>query len=121
MTKQAKLARAVKLRDAAIAIVRRCGTWETDRFGVIKIMGARTGAIRIIYRTPFQPITSDQSRQKYLGALYRIPLRKNLSYGLDIWAPKKVLNIEWSEQGKVELVSFRPGEWEAQLIAAAYP
>jgi hypothetical protein len=80
-------------------------------------MGAQTDGIEISYRTPFQP--DDQSKQKYLAALYGIPLRKNLPYGLDIWAPKKVLNIEWNDRGKIELVSFRPGEWEAELIAAA--
>ena len=40
-------------------------------------------------------------------------------YGLDIWAPKKVLNIEWEESGDVVLVSFRRGEWEFELIEAA--
>jgi hypothetical protein len=68
---------------------------------------------------PFQPLPDDQSKQKYLAARYGIPLRQSPPYGLDIWAPKKVLNVEWSDQGKVELVSFRPGEWEAELIAAA--
>jgi hypothetical protein len=111
MTREEKLARVVKLRDAAIAIVSRRGAWETYRPGAIKIMGARTGRIQISYRTPFQPLPDDQSKQKYLAALFGIPLRQNLPYGLDIWAPKKVLNIEWNDHGKVELVSFRPGEW----------
>jgi len=44
---------------------------------------------------------------------------QNLPYGLDIWAPLKVLNIEWGVRGNVALVSFRPGEWEAELIAEA--
>jgi hypothetical protein len=63
----------------------------------------------------------DQSKQKYLAALYGIPPRQNLPYGLDVWTPTKVLNIEWDDQGNVELVRFRPGGWEAQLLAAAHP
>jgi hypothetical protein len=121
MRKEEKLARAVKLRDAAIAVVRRCGRWETDRTGKIKIMGARTDAIQIIYRTAFRQIMDDQSKQKYLATLYGISPRQNLPYGLDIWTPTKVLNIEWDDKGNVELVRFRPGGWEAQSFAAAHP
>ncbi len=119
MTREEKLARAAKLRDAAIAIVRRYGTWETDGSGALKIMGARIDRIQIIYRTPFQSLPDDQSRQKYLAALHGIPLRRNLPYGLDIWTPKKVLNIEWDDRGRIQLVSFRPGQWETELITAA--
>jgi len=42
-----------------------------------------------------------------------------LPYGLDIWAPKKVMNIEWSDQGELAIVSFRRGAWEDELISAA--
>ena len=39
------------------------------------------------------------------------------TYGLDIWpAHKKVLNVEWSEEGLIEIISYRPGEWEDQLL-----
>ena len=31
----------------------------------------------------------------------------------------KVLNIEWDDHGKVELVSFRRGAWELELITLA--
>ena len=44
---------------------------------------------------------------------------QNLPYGLDLWTPQRVFNIEWDVRGNVALVSFRPGEWEAELIAAA--
>jgi hypothetical protein len=44
---------------------------------------------------------------------------KNLPYGLDVWAPKKVLNIEWDNSGNVALFSMRRGAWETELIAAA--
>jgi hypothetical protein len=44
---------------------------------------------------------------------------QNLPYGLDVWAPNKVLNIEWDDKGNYALVSFRPGAWEAELTALA--
>ena len=48
------------------------------------------------------------------------------SYGLNIWVRsgrnqgvRKVLNIAWDESGAFDVVSFRRGEWEAALDAAA--
>ncbi len=39
-----------------------------------------------------------------------------LPHGLDVWAPNKVLNIEWDDKGTVALASLRGGSWEAELI-----
>lgn len=35
-----------------------------------------------------------------------------------IWAPKRVLDIEWDDAGAVALIGYGPGEWE-QVIKAA--
>lgn len=51
-----------------------------------------------------------------------------MSYGLDIWLPwkllgtwrpRKVLNVQWAERDEsfVELVSFRRGPWEEEVLA----
>jgi hypothetical protein len=42
-----------------------------------------------------------------------------MPYGLDIWAHQKVMNLEWDDDGSVELITFKRGEWEAQLAAFA--
>jgi hypothetical protein len=43
----------------------------------------------------------------------------NLPYGLDVWvSKKKVMNIEWADDGRVELISFKPGDWQQRLAAA---
>jgi hypothetical protein len=91
------ICRALRLRDFALTVVRRQGTWEQCGNG--KWLMARHGTISIAYRTPFQQ-------------LFGLP------YGLDIWAPNKVMNLEWDDKGGVILVSFRPGGWEAELAAA---
>ncbi len=36
-----------------------------------------------------------------------------------IWAPKRVLDIEWDDAGTVELIGYDPGEWEWRIRAAA--
>jgi hypothetical protein len=56
---------------------------------------------------------------KYRAAQFGLTVPQNLPYGLDVWAPKKVLNIEWDDKGNVTLVSLRPGAWETELITLA--
>src|ERR1019366_3999383 len=63
-------------------------------------------------RTPFPEQGPEPAEyHKYLGTTINLVPPKNLPYGLDIWAPKKVLNIEWNDHGDVLLVSFKPGAW----------
>jgi len=39
--------------------------------------------------------------------------KENLPPGLDIWhRNKKVPNIQWSDGGEIEIISYKPGEWE---------
>jgi hypothetical protein len=45
-------------------------------------------------------------------------LSRNLPYGLDIWWNNKVLNIEWSDGGRINVVSYKPGQWERELERA---
>ncbi len=111
-----RLARALELRAAALRLVGRTGTWE--RASGINVLAAQCGTLTIFYRTPFQRLpTNDRIAAKAARLGLRVP--RNLPYGLDIWAPKKVLNLEWDDKGAVVLVSFKPGAWEAELIAAA--
>jgi hypothetical protein len=124
MTKSTKLARALLSRDAALAVLRRMGVWETIAVrGArdMKFLSARIGSLQISYRTPFQGMPQAADALKYRAAQHDLTVPQNLPYGLDVWANKKVLNIEWDDQGNVALVSLRPGAWEAELTALAEP
>jgi hypothetical protein len=52
---------------------------------------------------------------KYVAALRGWECPKNLPYGLDIWWNNKVLNVEWSDDGRTDVVSYKPGRWESEL------
>lgn len=96
-----KIARVQELRDAAVAIARHFGSWKT--ISGIKVISARVATLSIIYRTPFSmPGPTDRGW-----------------YGIDVWARKKVLNVEWHLDCELALLSFHPGEWEMELKAAA--
>ena len=118
MTKDEKIARAIALRDAALIAVKRAGTWEAGS-SQIKLLTAHVGTLLISYRTPFQRLPEAPEQMKYFAAQHGKPSPESWPYGLDVWAPKKVMCIEWDDQGNVLLLSLRHGEWEAELIEAA--
>jgi hypothetical protein len=97
-----RLAEAVRLRDAALALLRREGKASQDGRGL-----------------EFEPITAGNSYPRLSLLLTKHPLDGRSM--LNVWAMgkrkyEKVLNIEWLG-GKFEVVSFRRGEWEPELLA----
>lgn len=93
--------RALRLRDAVLEWLRgRPPRFST--FGPIRVLDATVGRFDISYRTPFSG---------------RFP-SPSLAYGLDIWLADagKVMNLEWNDD-RIEVVGFRGGEWEGELLA----
>jgi hypothetical protein len=81
-------------------------------------MSARLGTLQIAYRTPFQKIFQVDDLTKYHAAQLGGTVPQNLPYGLDVWAPNKVLNMEWDDEN-IAIRSLRPGAWETGLITLA--
>ena len=123
LTKSTKLAYALVLRDTALTVLTRMGTWETVEVARgapgtrdMKVLSACLGNLHILYRTPFQRVSQPDDLMKYRAAQISPTVPQTLPYGLDLWAPKKVLNIEWDDRGNAVLVSLRHGAWETELI-----
>jgi hypothetical protein len=114
--KSARLSHALELRDAALTIIKRIGIWNRTARDT-RHLSAHANSFEIFYRTPFQRMPQVNNALKYRAAQLGLTAPKNLPYGLDIWAPNKVMNIEWDDKGNVELVSFHPGAWELELFA----
>jgi len=115
MDKATKLARIKSIRAAALRVVEEIGSWHPVRTGSRDraFRGAEIGDVAISYRTPFQPLPPRSQFTRYQIALLG---KENLPYGLDIWfAHKKVLNVEWNDEGLIKIISYRPGEWEDRL------
>jgi hypothetical protein len=73
------------------------------------------GPFRFSHRTPFNKLPGGT----YDSALAE-QTKLNLAYGLDIWFSgerHKVMNIEWEDGGRVDLVSFKRGTWEDLFLA----
>jgi len=113
--------RARALRDVALAIVKRDGQPQEFSGGVARMLVASRDGLKISYRTPFQKWSSDSSQPapSYGHAQARQRHPGSLAYGLDIWAPREVLNVEWNDTGEFQLVSYAPGAWEETLLGEA--
>ena len=97
--------RAIELRDLALAVVKARGTMVPPSGKRASVLTFSKDGLTVFYRTPFQQLPEGNT--------------KNLPYGLDIWRGRKVMNIEWADDGRVDVVSYRQGPWERELEALA--
>ena len=121
--------RVIMIRDRAVQFAMAHGHWES--IGTKRRIAARAWPLMLSYRTPFQRMFNASEEAKYWLALRN--QKANLAYGLNIWFEgipdnllndpniecdftsdyvRKVLNVEWDNQGHVEILSFRRGRWE---------
>ena len=109
---------AIRLRDAALKKLRADGVFtKVTRLGFC--LSWKGEGLSLSLRTPFQKLPPVSEHPKYVAAMMGSNI-ENLPYGLDIWdigGSRKVLNIEWDQQGAIQLVSFRRGAWEAKVGA----
>ena len=115
MDPSSRLKHALETRDAALTLLRAKGEWMAR--GDIPFLMLMEPGLTLALRTPFQRMPKQTERAKYMRALKGE--RTSLPYGLEVWAPKRVLDIEWDDAGPVELIGYDPGEWEWVIKAAA--
>src|SRR3954463_5447115 len=82
----------------------------------------KVGSFTCNLRSPFTPWPAEAppaaaSEQ----ALSRQRAKPDLSWGLDVWHGRKVLSLQWDDEGQVEVMSFTRGPWEAEALALAEP
>lgn len=132
MKKPTRIETALQLRDHALVILRRHGSYQSAGApgGEAKFLMWRGEALSIMHRTPFQKWEAGDAavralatkrglsldRAKYAAALHGLDLPEVLPYGLDIWRGKKVFSLEWSDDGRSHIINFKRGEWEAELL-----
>ena len=106
--------RAIELRDLALSVVKARGAWQ-GTWGGAGLLTYRDGGLIIAYRSPFQQLPQPSGEVVRKAMAYGVMPPKSLPYGLDIWAPRKVLNIEWSDAGDIAVRDYKAGPWEQEL------
>lgn len=115
MDRATKIAKIEAIRAIALLVLKERGKWE--KVGENRMLGADLGDVHFLLRTPFQPLPTETEEMSYTRAL--LGGKANLPFGLDVWhAHKKVLNVEWTDGGALEVISYHPGAWEQALRPA---
>ena len=76
----------------------------------------------MLHRTPFtKPMPGSRQPLTYSHALLKQQAAPDLPYTLEVWYADshKVMNVQWDAEDKIQLISFRPGAWEADLTDQA--
>jgi hypothetical protein len=114
---------AVAIRDHAVLLLRARGALVRDTAGSL-MLWEPPGWI-LTMRTPFSgwddgrntPAPSFAHAAAHQAAMQARPV---LPYSLDIWRAGlgKVLSVEWDD-ARLNVISFKRGPWEAELLALA--
>ena len=103
-----------KIRDLALDVVNARGSWRSA--GKARILLAEVANLKMgvwsAFSTPLPP--------NHTHALLR---QRELDFpcALDIWFKnKKVLSIRWRDDGHLQIISFKRGDWE-QLVSGLAP
>ena len=99
-------------------LVKAHGEWE--QVSSVRVKGASIEHFKISLTTPFQQLP--EASEEVKAFVEQLGQSDKLSpyYGVDIWIrSKKVLNIHWQEGQPVEVLSFRRGDWESELLDLA--
>ena len=129
-SKPTRIESALRLRDHALAILRQQGCYEA--VGDAKFLMWRGDRFGLWLRTPFQKWETSPEvaaktlaakhglgldQAKYAATLHGIKLPEILPYCLDISQGRKVMSLEWADDGRAHIISFKRGEWEAEFLA----
>jgi hypothetical protein len=93
--------RLIELRDQALTVVKARG----------RVMPFAGGPPRLVYR--------EGKGRRCITIAYRM-LAKRGCYDLDVTTRTGLMKIEWSNEGRVDVVSYKPGAWENRLGDLSY-
>ena len=110
MTRTDRTARALAIRDHLLPLIRARGAIHESSESGLRVVVWRTGRFDFLLRSPFAPLP-DAAPKSYAASLFQLP------WGLDVVRGCKVLSLQWDDAGRVEVISFTRGAWEAEALA----
>jgi hypothetical protein len=105
--------RAITIRDHALDLALARG--KRQAFENMIILTWHEEPWWITHRKVIRRKSDDQSTR---AQQMQSPQKKGpLPYGLDVWREAKVLGIDWSDDGRVSVITFERGAWEDELLS----
>ena len=118
MTKTARTARALAIRDHLLPLIRVQGAMEEIGGSGLRMVMWKAGRFAFALRSPFTAWGIKASPPgSYSAALAKQRANPVLPWGLDVWHGCKVLSLQWDDAGRAEVISFTRGPWEDEALA----
>ncbi|MGM4962976.1 hypothetical protein AB7714_05680 [Tardiphaga sp. 1201_B9_N1_1] len=115
VTNPARIARAIELRNHAVDLVASRGAMANANDGgrSVQVMAFDEGRLSVLYKTPRTTLSSADAPA---------PFRPK-GFMIEVWFDgRKTMSVHWDHEGPVEVVTFKPGDWENSIAEAlAHP
>ena len=106
---------AIAIRDHVLPLLRAHATIRPIS-GVGSAAWWEVNCFQFVLTTPFSDFPDRPAARSYDEARLLQQSRKSFPYRLDVWHGKKVMSVEWTEDGRFRLISFWPGIWQAEAL-----
>jgi hypothetical protein len=107
----ARIVRATELRNLAVDLVALRGAMADAEDGgkPIQVMTFEGDRLSVLYKTPRVTLSTGGAPG---------PFRPN-NFMLDVWFDgRKTMSVHWDNEEPVDVVAFKPGEWEHSMAKA---
>jgi hypothetical protein len=118
MSEEDGAARAVAIRDHLLPLIRSHGTMQEVSGMAGRPAVCKVGSFTCTLRSPFTPWPVEAPpAASYEQAISRQRAKPALPWCLEVWHGHTVLNLQWEDDGTVEVISFTRGPWEDDALA----
>ncbi len=112
-----RTARALAIRDHLLPLIRAQGAMKEIGGSGLRSVTWEVGGFGFTLRSPFTPWPGTSPPGSYAAALAKQRAGPVLPWGLDVWHDRAVLSLRWDDAGRVEVIRFNRGPWEAEALA----
>jgi hypothetical protein len=104
----ARIARATELRNLAVDLVALRGAMAdaVDGDKTIQVMTFEGDRLAVLYKTPRVSLSDGGAPAQF----------RPKDFMVDVWFDgSKTMSVQWDHEEPVEVVAFKPGEWEDSI------
>jgi len=116
-----RTAQALAIRDHLLPLIRAHGAMREVGGSpprLLRMVTWEAGGFTCLLRSPFTPPRPEAPMARSYGAaLAKQRAGPVLPWGLDVEQGRKVLNLQWDDAGRAEVISFIRGPWEDEALA----
>jgi hypothetical protein len=118
MSQEVETARALAIRDHLLPLIRVHGGMQEVSGAAGHLAVWKAGSLTCTVRSPFTAWPAEAPpAASYEQALSRQRAKPALPWCLEVWHGHTVLNLQWDDDGTVEVISFTRGPWEDDALA----